>query len=767
MSTPSSPRVTLRFSEEPGPPSRAELTSLTQRYAPPTHPAPRAPTAADVIAGHYRVLAGPLGDFSGEADVFHCQDEATHREVAVKLYRYHASPNPTVIAQLQGLAHPNIVRLFTYGRWQDRYYEVMEYCAGGVFAEQMPMPMDRLLRYLPGLLAGLAFCHRQGIVHRDIKPNNLFFRDTDCTEALIGDFGISSYLDTEQLAKITRSAANLTLDYAAPEFLDRHEIGSKTDFYALGITIAHLLTGRSPFHGWLPHDVLVAHLRQRIPLPAVDLRTEQMLRGLLQFDPAQRWGYVELQGWLNGESIPSLPVVAPFADPGHRVPFPAWPAATDPIQLAAALDRFDAPTALVNGQIRKWVTRHFQPDLDRPLRHLETAYSEQPRQAIVRLRYLLDPSTPLLVDDLPVPSLPALAALLARDHDESLQQALHEALWLEAIEAWIIASEQAGERRHELAERIAGIRDRVRYSRRLRVGLFALRYLLQPQQPLWITETLSVTNPRELALAFRDDPDRYQPRLGELLDTMQLEEWIRACEFPDWEALVTLLREVRIRYLEQPDIRAHCFAWRFLPELPLVVGTKGITEPAQLATLIDADDAGIELGLRLLQEGWISAWLLGTQRIASLADIDAILTAAGAHPRAHLEAILGLLDPQRPPPRISVTPTELRPGIIIHGRRIVLELDIHNAGRGWLSGFVEVDRLPILIEPLEFAGNHCRLRVTFDPHASTPGLHRGEIVLRSNGGEIHVPVQFVVAHPVEPRKPWWQTWLDRFIDPDG
>ncbi len=729
-----------------------------------------------VIADRYRVVAGPLGIHSGEAEVFRCQDEAEGREVAVKLYRYYATPNPEVIAELLGIVHPNIVRLFTHGRWSGRYYEVMEFCAGGVFADRMPCDEARLRACLPGLVAGLGFCHRQGIVHRDIKPNNLFWREPDCRTPLIGDFGISSYLDNDALAKVTRSAANLTLDYSAPEFLDRHEVGPKTDYYALGITLLHLLAGRSPFHGLPPHDVLVAHLRQRIPRPAnLSVAFERLLTGLLAFDPNQRWGEQEVLDWLAGAEdrnissvISGLQRPPPLvAQPQRPPPFPAYPQADDPVRLAAGLDRFDAAAALFSGRLRKWLSRYVTPAFDDDLRQLEQGYQDLPRQAIVRLRYLLDPHTPLLIDEQPVSGLPALAALLAQERDEELQQDLHQALWDEAIEAWIIAGQQAGERSRLLAEKIAALRHRVRYTRRLRIGLFALRYLLDPRLPLTVAETLQVTTPTELAQAWQDRPEALTAPIATLLDTMRLEEWLRAVEFPDWAAQAEFLREIRIHYLDRPKLAVQCFAWRFLPQPTFPLGDRRVATHTELAALFETSPEHLAIGLELLAQGWLAGWLLSTGQVASLQAFTAYLEQLPPNPRAQLEAILRLLDPSLVAPRLTVAPTEIRLGVVMQGSTVIRELQIDNTTRGWLYGAVAVDCTGVVVMPLRFEGRHSVLTVKIQTHGLASGLYQGRIRLFGNGGEAQVVVHFVVAMPLPPRRPWWQRLVDRLVDVDS
>ena len=181
--------------------------------------------AGNQIADRYRVQAGPLGGISGEAEIYRCLDERSGSQVVVKLYRHNMVPKLAVLKSLLGLKHPDIVTISNYGSWTGRFYEAMEYCEGGSMADVMPLSEQQLREHIGQIINGLRYCHRQGIIHRDIKPSNLFFRDAARSESVLGDFGISSILDSDnEGGRVTQTAANLTLDYAAPELLDGHKV---------------------------------------------------------------------------------------------------------------------------------------------------------------------------------------------------------------------------------------------------------------------------------------------------------------------------------------------------------------------------------------------------------------------------------------------------------------------------------------------------------------------------------------------------------------
>ena len=379
---------------------------------------PPAAIPFEYIAGRYRV-EHPLGRTGGEATLYLCQDEnlpAGHsdRTVVVKLYRPELKPKDEVIAQLRHLSHPDLVQIRDTGIWEERFFEILEYCPGGSMADHAPYTEDALKAYLAQILEGLHYCHslRPQIVHRDVKPNNLLFRDRDHKDLVLTDFGISSVVEVpddggrhSRLAvRLTSTVGRMTIDYTAPELLtweDTAPVTEKVDYYSLGITLSHLLTGASPFYAKNAHQIQAAHLANKIPFPAgASPRFLELLRGLTQFDAEGRWGYTQVRQWLSGTAV--------RADEGHagrretvygRVDrFRYFPEATNPRELGRALDRFtDAAHALADGEIGAWVAR-FDKELAAKIQVLQEECPRNPALAVKKLAYLLDPDRRLTVD---------------------------------------------------------------------------------------------------------------------------------------------------------------------------------------------------------------------------------------------------------------------------------------------------------------------------------------------------------------------------------
>ncbi|CRI67737.1 putative Calcium/calmodulin-dependent protein kinase [Thiocapsa sp. KS1] len=357
------------------------------------------------VAGRYRVERN-LGLGGGESEIYLCLDEhlpAEHRDrqVVLKLYKTSLAPKKEVLDAIRNLSHPDLIRVLDLGVWADgRFFEVLEYCRGGSMADTMPYPVGDLVDALDQIVNALDYCHHQlGIIHRDIKPNNLLFRDASRTDLVLTDFGISSYLRQWQKGGLDRThtstAGRHTLDYAAPELFGQDEVSPKTDYYGLGITLIHLLTGRSPFEGLREETVVLRHVSNQIPLPEhLDQRLELLLRGLTQRTPENRWGYRQIRQWRQGTEILDDQGRPWIHRPHLDRPFPYFTRAKTPAELAHCLDQFDAARRMASHHISYWVAE-FDPALAEEIEKLEKTVEKNPALAVKKLGWLLDPELPL------------------------------------------------------------------------------------------------------------------------------------------------------------------------------------------------------------------------------------------------------------------------------------------------------------------------------------------------------------------------------------
>jgi serine/threonine protein kinase len=707
------------------------------------------------IADRYRVEAGPLGGISGEAEIYRCHDEQNGMEVAVKLYRHNTAPRQEVLKNLLGLVHPDIVSIKAYGSWSGRFYEVMEFCQGGSLADAMPFSEAQLRDHIPQIVNGLRYCHQQGIIHRDIKPNNLFFRDRARSESVLGDFGISSLLDADNSGvRVTHTAGNLTLDYAAPELLDGHKISPKTDYYSLGVTLLHLLTGHSPFRGMSNTDMLVAHLRGRIELPAtLSPPLRQLLAGLLQVNPENRWGYRQVYAWLNNEPIlrdngtPWREAQAQASSSGY----PGFPAARTPQELGRALHQFDATKQLFRGDIRRWIFDHHDPALAERIEQIEENYTQTPQLGLQKLRYLLDPSQPLRVADRDVHTLKELLDILLVD-DANYSETVTQLLFGGILGAWVDTLDGVP-RRDVLVSKIAQIADKLRYKDPS-LALFALRYTLAPQQPLSLGGEAALTSPGDIETVLKRDPEA-KHALAQCIADGRFEQWLRAGEFPRWEEDVKFLQRCNVIYAQQQALLLRALRWRYRPDLPIRFGSTAVSEPRELARLIERDEASRQLGLRLLADGWLRAWLVSTGRVADPDLLDQVLWDTRASEASKLEAILQLLDPTLQKPQLAVGFSRINFGPLDPESPRSKTITVRNATRGHLSADLKLEHPDrgFSLDKHHVEGNENSVRIT--AHAlGMPAQTRQqtELTISSNGGEHRIELAYQVAEETPVRE---------------
>ena len=152
----------------------------------------------------------------------------------------------------------------------------------------------------------MAYCHNNNVIHKDIKPSNFFFRNTDHKELVLGDFGISSVLESDE--KVHRTTQARTPVYAAPEMYNdvidgEVEITPAVDFYSLGITLMTLWLGENPLN--LNERVMMRKKNEgRLPrINELPDRVKMIVQGLTSVNPQTRWGYEQVERWFLGENV--------------------------------------------------------------------------------------------------------------------------------------------------------------------------------------------------------------------------------------------------------------------------------------------------------------------------------------------------------------------------------------------------------------------------------------------------------------------------------
>jgi len=243
---------------------------------------PDDPMVGRVIADRYRILR-PLGA-GGMGVVYVAEQAPIGRRVAVKLLKDSRVDNPRAVERFKqeaqviaGLKSPHTVTLFEFGQTQDgALFLIMELLEGLTLGQLLQkrgrLSLEEVAPLMDQVARGLSEAHAAGLVHRDIKPDNIFLsRSTDYTQFVkLLDFGVAASLEAASAsddARLTKSGELPgTPGYLAPERITGDPFDTRSDIYALGVTMYESLTGRMPYRHSGSWDVLVAHLNDD-PMP--------------------------------------------------------------------------------------------------------------------------------------------------------------------------------------------------------------------------------------------------------------------------------------------------------------------------------------------------------------------------------------------------------------------------------------------------------------------------------------------------------------------
>jgi len=215
----------------------------------------------------------------GMGTVYRARQTTIGRDVAVKVLRLELARDESAVIRFEreaqlaaSLDHPNLVRVFLSGRLSDgRLYIVMELLEGRSLAEELDargqLPLERALVMILKLCAGLDAVHARGIVHQDIKPENVFLvsRGADRDFVKLVDFGISRPFDSGGVADSQRGRVFGTAAYISPEAATGDATDRRSDIYSVGVLTYQLLTGTLPFEGKTAGALLMQHVHEAPP----------------------------------------------------------------------------------------------------------------------------------------------------------------------------------------------------------------------------------------------------------------------------------------------------------------------------------------------------------------------------------------------------------------------------------------------------------------------------------------------------------------------
>ncbi len=301
-----------------------------------------------VVDNRY-VLSGLLGG-GGMGRVFLARDEVLERDVALKVLREQYAEDEEFVGRFEreakaaaSLNHPNIVQVYDRGEAEEgSYYIAMEYIAGGTLKDRIlkegPMDAAEAVRLAMQVADALGVAHASGIVHRDVKPQNVLL--TADGDAKVADFGIA-----RAASEVSLSDSGLVLGtakYMSPEQAMGDPIGPESDLYSLGVVLYEMLTGEVPFEADSAIGVAMKHVNEaprppREANPEVPEALDAVVMKLLQKKPEDRYpGAAELVADLSrvGEGLSPVfaaPAASPSTSGAETTRAPAQPLALAPV----------------------------------------------------------------------------------------------------------------------------------------------------------------------------------------------------------------------------------------------------------------------------------------------------------------------------------------------------------------------------------------------------------------------------------------------------
>ncbi len=248
---------------------------------------------------HYRIEA-PVAR-SGMASIFRAVDVRDNKVVALKIPHPDMEADPILFDRFQReaaigekLNHPKVMRVFD-GERRSRVYMVMEWCEGRLLRQILAdgrISRERAIRIAAQVLDALEYIHENGVVHRDLKPENIVVDANDNIKLI--DFGIAGDSAARRLTYANFTATLGTADYIAPEQVKGKRGDGRTDIYALGVILYEMLTGRLPFTGSSPMEVMNDRLLNfpmppSVAEPTISPQLQEVLYRALEKEPQNRY----------------------------------------------------------------------------------------------------------------------------------------------------------------------------------------------------------------------------------------------------------------------------------------------------------------------------------------------------------------------------------------------------------------------------------------------------------------------------------------------
>lgn len=298
-------------------------------------------------------LAGQIAR-GGMAEVYLARDLRLDRPVALKVLFPELSVDRNFVERFRreaqaaaNLSHPNIVPVYDWGEADHTYFIVMEFIDGETLSDiikaEAPLSADRAAGIGAAVAAALAFAHRYGVVHRDVKPGNVLI--TADGEVKVADFGIARAAGTDE--SLTQTGAVMgTATYFSPEQAQGEGVDARSDIYSLGVVLYEMVTGNPPFSGNNPLAIAYKHVREQPPVPrslnpAIPPDFEAIVLKAMAKAPEDRYDTAQalradLLRFRQGRAVQATPTVATTVPDSTRVLGAVPAGANDTVATAPA-----------------------------------------------------------------------------------------------------------------------------------------------------------------------------------------------------------------------------------------------------------------------------------------------------------------------------------------------------------------------------------------------------------------------------------------------